>query len=319
MKKITFNLPLSTPLNLGNLRLEQHAVPVELELAAGDHIFTSTPFEIGSYYHFKVFAQITIPYSYDSKLHYITICGPEDISDKQVVLHTCLDQHPNLINSHTLNSNGIASGINNMWMNFINNTPILKQFNQSIVQQIIDTLAKKLLQVGIHGVIQTGAAPFITPSNYQDYKAMFASRKTEVVQPSLEDLFEIQEIVNSSYYGTITWTENYSFANIIGSTHDPKPSPYDAWIRLWADKCNGGFNTDKCSSYQYSNGINNFNCNPSDFVGGHVIVGKVAASVATGGTAYIFPICKAHNGKDNIYMSSRYNPKGVVLHNYNQN
>ncbi len=318
MTKVTFDLLLFNPLNQGPLRLRQHAVPVELELTAGEHLFTSAPMEIGTFFHFKVFGHISIPYSYDPDMQYITICGPDDTSDKQLAIHTSLEQHPKLTNSHSLNSTGATIVAPNMWRDFIDNTPVVKQVYQTTIRQAIDALVNQLLDAGVQGVIQTGPAPVVNPHNFQDYKAMFAPKKPDVEQPSLDDFLEIQRIVESSYYGTITWNQNYAFANIIGSTHDPKPYGVSSWIQLWADKCHSGYKPTLCSSYDYADGHTPFNCNTSGFVGGHVIPGTTAKKVATGGTAYIFPICPRHNGNDNIYMSMRYNPTGVVLHNYNQ-
>lgn len=318
MTKITFDLPLFNTLNQGPLRLAQQSVPVELELTAGEHLFTSAPMEIGTFFHFEVFGHISIPYSYDPDMRYVTICGPEDTSDKQLAIHTSLEQHPKLTSSHSVHSTGATAVASNMWTDFINNSPVVKQANQTAIWQAIDTLVKQLLDAGVQGVIQTGPAPVVDPHNYQDYKAMFAPEKANVEQPTLDDILEIQGTVDSSYYGTITWALNCAFANIIGSTHDPKPPGYSSWIQLWSDKCHGGYNTTHCSSYNYDDGKNTFTCNTTGFVGGHVIPGQTAKAVAKGGTAYIFPICPRHNGNDNIYMSSRYNPTGVVLHNYNQ-
>jgi hypothetical protein len=81
MTKITFNLPLFNPLNQPPLMLRQHTVPVELKLVAGEHLFTSTPMEIGNFFHFKVFSHITIPYSYAPDMQYVTICGSDDTSN----------------------------------------------------------------------------------------------------------------------------------------------------------------------------------------------------------------------------------------------
>jgi len=316
MTKVAFDLPLFNPINQGPLRLGQHAVPVKLELTEGEHLFTSAPTEIGTFFHFKVFGHISIPYSYDPDMQYVTICGPEDTSSKQIDIHTSLDQHPKLTSNLSLNSTGAPTVGSNMWIDFIENTPVVKQVYQTTIRQAIDALINQLLNAGVQGVIQTGPAPVVNPHNYQDYKTMFAPKRKDVEQPSLNDFLEVQKIVESTYYGTITWSQNYSFANIIGSTNDPNPST--SWIQLWADKCNNGHDTTKCSSFNYEDGHTPFACNTSNFVGGHVIPGTTAQAVATGGTAYIFPICKAHNNNDNIYMSSRYNPDGVVLHNYNQ-
>lgn len=317
MEKATFNLPILPPIQHSPLKINQHTVPIALELTSGDHVFTSTPVEIGSFFHFKVFAHIAIPYSYDSDMQYVTICGSDDTSEKQITIHTSLEQHDALTDSRKLNHSPETSMLN-LWTNFIDNTPEIKSHYQTSIKQFIDNLVDELLNNNVQGVIQTRPAPMVTPGNYHNFKDMFAPKKADVEQPSLDDLVEVQTIVESTYYGTITWVLNYSFANIIGSTHDPKPTGYTSWIQLWALTCNNGYYPAYCSSYNYADGHPPFNCNTSDFVGGHVIPGQVAAPVATGGVAYIFPICKRHNGNDNIYMSMRYNPTGVVLHNYNQ-
>ncbi len=318
METIKFNLPIFNHLNLAPLKISEHTVPVEFELTAGKHVFNSEPIEIGTFFHYKVFGNISIPYNYDTDMKYITIAGSDDCGDKQIIIHTSLEKHPKMNNSHQLNNHSSKQVVPNVWKNFIDTSPVFKQAIKTSIRHAIDTIVQRLLEAGLQGVIQTNPAPIITPNNYQDYKAMFMPKKIDVSQPTLNDLLEVQTIVFSTYYGTITWNLNYSFANIIGSTYDPKPVGYASWIGLWADKCNGGNNTDHCSSFNYSDGKTPFGCNTTDFVGGHVIPGMVAGSVAKGGTAYIFPICKAHNNNNSIYMSMRYNPTGIVLHNYNQ-
>ena len=190
-----------------------------------------------------------------------------------MTIHTSLDQHSKITDSRRLNSTDVAFATPNVWTDFIENTPEVRQTNQTAIRVAIDALVKRLVDAGLQGVIQTGRAPIVTPQNYQDYKAMFKPEKMDVEQPSLDDLLEVQVVVESTYYGTITWTAMYSFANIIGSTDDPKPNGYSSWVALWADKCNGGHDTTLCSSYNYSNGSKPFSCNASDFVGGHVIPG----------------------------------------------
>ncbi|MCI5123103.1 MAG: hypothetical protein D3925_01155 [Candidatus Electrothrix sp. AR5] len=316
MTKVAFDLPLFNPINQGPLRQGQHAVSIQLELTDGEHLFTSDPMVIGTFFHFNIYGYISLPYSYNSEMQYVTICGPEATSDEQLTIHISLEQHPKLTSRHSNYNSDATRVAPTMWTDFIDKTPVVKQVYQTTIRQAIDALVNQLLDAGVQGVIQTGPGPVVNPHNYQNYKAMFAPQKADVEQPSLDDFFELQEIVESTYHGTITWNLNYAFANIIGSTPDPKPTGYSSWIQLWADTCNGGHDTTLCSSYGYADGHPPFTCNTSDFVGGHVIPGKTAKQVVTGGTAYIFPICKQHNGNDNIYMSMRYNPIGVVLHNY---
>lgn len=317
-KKVVFDLSIFNSINHGPLRQGKYDANIELELTSGKHLFKSVPVVIGSFFHFKVYAHISIPYSYDLSTGFITICGPDATGDEQLAIHTCLEQHNKMTNQYNSKRSDTTEASPNMWTDFIESNPKVKQMYQTTIRQVIDTLVNKLLDSGVQGVIQTGSAPIVNPYNFQDYKAMFTPEKADVEQPSLDDLLEVQSMVESTYYGTITWSLNYAFANIIGSTSDPKPQGYSSWIRLWADACNNGYGTTHCSSFNYANGHTPFTCNTTDFVGGHVIPGQSAKSVAKGGTAYIFPICKSHNNNDNIYMSSRYNPVGVVLHNYNQ-
>ncbi|MGH1517886.1 hypothetical protein [Chryseobacterium sp. JK1] len=317
MEKIKLTLPISNTYSLGALKIMQKEIPLEMELIEGNHIINSDSIEIGNYFQYKIFAYLSIPYSYDPDLQYVTIAGPDDTSDRQIRIITNLETIPETTYVHLLNSKGLVVSSNNLWSDFIEKSPEIRQVNKIALRQTIETLVQQLLDAGVQGVIQTGTPPVVTPDNYNDYKAMFMPEKEDVQQPTLEDILQVQAVVFSTYYGTITWTSMYSFANIMYSTNDPKPPGYSSWITLWNDKCNGGYYPAKCTSYNYSNGKSGFVCG-TDFVGGHVIPGTTAKSVAKGGTAYIFPICKAHNNNDNIYMSCRFNPKGVVLKNYNQ-
>lgn len=317
MTNITFKLPILSPLSQGPLSLEERFISVDMGLEQGEHTFTSESIEVGEFFHYKVFAQLSIPYSYDPVTQFVTIAGKDDTSDRQISIHTSLEQNPSVIHTRFLNARGGTATTSNLLTSFVDGSPEVSQAIQKSVEYAIDALVQQLLDAGVQGVIQTGQAPIVTPDNYLDYKAMFAPDKPDVQQPTLSDILEVQTIVFSTYGGTITWALNYSFANVIGSTHDPKPYGYSSWIGLWADKCNGGSYPSLCTSYDYSDGKSGFTCS-SDFVGGHVIPGTVAQSVAKGSTVYIFPICKPHNNNNSIYMSRRQNPKGVVLNNYNQ-
>lgn len=318
MTTVQFDLPVFNPFSQGPLTIKEYTVPVALTLTAGENSFSSPAIEIGSFFNYKVFANLSIPYSYDPSTQYITIPGPDDISSKQIAIQTSLDEHPEIFSHHILNNFAFRSEPTNVWKDYTNNTPMVAQVIQTAIRQTINALVQQLLEAGIQGVIQTAPPPIVTPSNYQDFKAMFKPEKADVAEPTLDDIVEVQSTVNSTYGGTITWTLNYSFANVIGSTYDPRPSGYNSWIQLWCIQCNDGYYPMYCSSYNYSDGTTPFDCNTTDFVGGHVIPGTTAYKPADGSTVYIFPICKRHNGNDNIYMSMRYNPKGVVLNNYNQ-
>ncbi|MFN6086753.1 MAG: hypothetical protein ACK476_17715, partial [Fluviicola sp.] len=299
MDKISFGLNIFSPFSQDLLNINQYSVPVEIGLTDGEHIFKSSPVEVGNYHNLKVFAHITIPYFYDSENQFITIAGVNDNSEKQLSIHTSLEQNTKTSDENFLNEYKLKKTSLNLWTDLNSKNLEFKSMNQTAIKNAISTLVKTFLDAGIQGVIETGGTPIVTPENFNDYKEMFKPEKKDVLSPTIEDIIEVQESVESVYGGTITWPINYSFANVIGSTHDPKPPGYNSWIQLWADTCNNGLRPNYCTSFNYSDGSTPFNCG-YDFVGGHVINGTSAYTPVNGSTVYIYPICKAHNNNDNI-------------------
>jgi len=112
--------------------------------------------------------------------------------------------------------------------------------------------------------------------------------------------------VQSKFKGTTRFPKNAAFANIIGSTNDPKVDGL-SWIGLWRREF-GSENV--CTSLNFM-----ANCGPA-LVGGHVIMGTVAKPMPAGSTVFIIPICKAHNNNNNIWMEAITNQNAVVLSDY---
>lgn len=115
----------------------------------------------------------------------------------------------------------------------------------------------------------------------------------------------------STWGGTVYMHHGENFANVIGSTEDPHIAG-KSWIRLWADQFE--HYPMICTSHNYGG----FVCGHT-FVGGQVISGTVAHTVATGSNSvYIYPICHAHNNNDNVYMAALQYLDGVWLNNFQQ-
>ena len=115
--------------------------------------------------------------------------------------------------------------------------------------------------------------------------------------------------VESTWGGTIHMHLGENFANVIGSTGDSIIAG-KSWIRLWADQFSGYPSI--CTSYNYLG----FVCG-NTFVGGHVITGMTAQTVAVGSNSvYIYPICHAHNNDNSVYMAALQHLDGVWLNNY---
>src|SRR5262249_14429005 len=114
--------------------------------------------------------------------------------------------------------------------------------------------------------------------------------------------------VDSVWGGTVAFSHGEAFANVIGSTSDPKIAGL-TWLTLWANQ----FGTPNiCTSYQF----NGFNCS-GFLVGGHVVTGQQAKVMPAGSNAvYIFPICVSHNNNNNVYMEALQYVNGIWLKNY---
>jgi hypothetical protein len=128
----------------------------------------------------------------------------------------------------------------------------------------------------------------------------------------IAEVARMQDRLDSTYVGTVTWSSKANFANVIGSTDDPKVPGFTSWISLWQDKCNGGAGPSKCTSYNYFSNDPTRKCS-STFYGGHVVTGKSAMTMPKGSTVYIFPVCGFHNASDTTYMEALYNLTGVQL------
>lgn len=112
--------------------------------------------------------------------------------------------------------------------------------------------------------------------------------------------------VQSKFKGTTKFASHAPFANVIGSTNDPKVGG-QSWIGLWRSQFG---DEHYCTSLNFM-----VNCGTA-LVGGHVITGTVAKTMPVGSTVYIMPICKAHNNNNNVWMEAITNQNAVVLSDY---
>ena len=132
----------------------------------------------------------------------------------------------------------------------------------------------------------------------------------ETASPRVGDVIQIGD-VRSTYGGTYTFASTADFANVIGSSSDPKVDGL-AWINLWK-RTYPGVSVTECSSLDFPTG---FQCT-TNFVGGHVILGQTASMVAQGSNSvYIIPICQKHNKNNGVYMMPITEGRAVRLNNY---
>ena len=113
----------------------------------------------------------------------------------------------------------------------------------------------------------------------------------------------------------------WTFANIIGSSFDPRPC--HAWIDLLrSNQCIANRCITDGRFYLTATNLHDDQhfCNTS-FVGGHVIDGVRPLSANKGGEVKLVSICQKHNVTGNgvvnpHYMVSQVNGKGAILANY---
>jgi hypothetical protein len=116
--------------------------------------------------------------------------------------------------------------------------------------------------------------------------------------------------IQSTFGGTMVLAGGTDFANVIGSTPDPKPAGTKAWRELWEVTFKVVGN--QCAS----EGFMGFKCG-TPYVGGHSIFGQVPGEVPKGSNnVFIIPICQQHNTNNKVYMNPiKYN-QAVSLHHY---
>jgi hypothetical protein len=214
---------------------------------------------------------------------------------------------------HTYPGDNIPCGSNQNWNYTTPLTPGLQTALQQTVQRANSVIIELARIQGFTVVVRT-PPPVLSKEDYENLLLVYYKGKfLESYNPNKEyDNDHSLLTMESVWYGEIYLQGNESFANVIGSTGDPKIAG-KTWIKLWSNQF-GAPTT--CSSLNF----NGFACsNPMVIVGGHVILGTTAANVPAGSNnVFIMPICCAHNSNNNVHMEPLQYQKGIALHNYLQ-
>lgn len=129
--------------------------------------------------------------------------------------------------------------------------------------------------------------------------------------------------LQSTFAGVCTIRPCDYFANVIGSTYDPKAGT-NTWIELlrivYSEYLGSTKSLEKCctDSFMYYEGgqFERINCS-NTIVGGHVIFKTHADKVKPGEEIALAPICSQHNFHKRIgYMKVKENTLAVILDNY---
>ncbi|VFA40161.1 hypothetical protein [Chryseobacterium indologenes] len=314
MKTITITLPVSPDYHNESAELQKTEYTLTFDLQNGTHRVETTPVPVGKLIYLEntnLMAQLSFTYTYEEENNVITISGPDYTAEDAV----CLTTFPEGTAEYAYQRGSeikisTEKALYNPNWNY--NTPMTPQLEQLFTntvkdasQVLIDAFVKEDLTVQVKT-----QPPVLTSEEHEDLKIVYQNGVFAGFynpQEQYGDEFVVKSIY-SVWGGEVTFSKNENFANVIGSTNDPKIAS-KSWLQLWADQ------------YGYPSCCTSLNYSPvtctSSLVGGHVILGRKAQKVATGSNSvYIMPICKAHNNNDNVYMAAIIYQKGVWLKNY---
>lgn len=288
-----------------------------LTLEDGTHTVVSDDFDLGVLHAFegrRLIGHLEFTYTYDESGQTVTICGSDFSSIDAMSLVTTAQGTAEHCR-HWAAPSGFADDdlANNLhWNCQTPLTPGLKDVLSELARSANDALISSLeLVAGLIVRVRT-APPRLSPEEHrQIITALGGWNHSESTEHRTYDPGALALTIQSIWGGEVTMNTNENFANVIGSTHDPKIGGL-TWIQLWANQF--GMYPNGCTSH-HSRG---FPCG-TPIVGGHVVSGTVARAMPTGSdSVYIFPICHQHNMDDHVFMSAIKYQKGVWLKHYLQ-
>jgi hypothetical protein len=303
--------------------ISPRTINLSIDIHEGTHTYTSPFQQVGSLTHFadpRLEAAIRISYSYDAVGEVLELYGNdfESTSNSTCLLSRAANTS-DVCQQHTYRSDIRPSGSNLNWTFSDQYSPGLLNALQLSIRGTNDRIVAAAR--GAFPVVRVNTPPpdLKTAEDMRSWTTMTAMDGTDLGphDPTREypEGTNMVNVLESTWGGEVTFSYNEHIANVIGSTPDPKIQNLP-WKTLWQDYYGSA---DECTSHDWASG-SKFKCNDSklaNIIGGHVITGKVAKSMPKGSNAvYIIPICKAHNGNDNVYMRTNVYTGGIWLKNY---
>jgi hypothetical protein len=301
------------------VELTERQYNVPITLVDGTHTCTSENLVVGSLPSFEnrpLRAHLTFQYTYDELGHVITVSGTDFASAHSISLVTFPEGTSELCRQRAVASAGFAADdltSNPHWNYRTPLMPGLEDVLRGMVRQANDSLIAALQRVENLTVRVRKDPPALSAADYQQLLAVYRKGAFHGFYGQIDDYSagDVVQTIESTFGGTVRFSAGENFANVIGSTNDPKIGS-QTWVNLWANQF--GIYPNTCASFKYMG----FSCT-STIYGGHVITGQVAKAMPTGSNAvYILPICKRHNDDDGVYMAALQYQDGIWLKNYLQ-
>ena len=311
---LSVDVPLTPSYTNSYVNIFQMQTTIVIPLTSGSRIITTPRQNVGTLPYFPkptLQAYLSLWYDYNPDENTLTFCSNDLISPDATYLTTIpLDMNQPSV-QHTYLSDMAPCGSNPNWNYCTPLTPGLKEALHESVRNANQTVINSVTKLGYTVIVRTPPPP-LSPEECKKlslvyYKGQFK----QCYNPEAEEKYDKDHAIvsiNSIWYGEIYLNSSDYFANVIGSTGDPKVGGL-TWLQLWQRQ----FGTaTSCTSLRYQG----FSCGPG-LVGGHVILGRTAKKLPTGNNnLFIMPICTAHNNNDNVYMAPLSYTKGVALWDY---
>lgn len=299
------------------VELAGHRYEIPISLADGDHTFQSEDFVIGRLPAFgsrPLMAHITFQYRYAEAAHVVTVNGTDFASAGSISLVTFPAGTTEYCRQPAVAGAGFPADEvagNPHWNYRTPLMPGLPDVLRAMAREANESLINALQQVdGL--IVQVRKNPPELPADeYQNLLAVYRNGMFHGFYGQIDDYGpgDVVQTIESTFGGTVHFNAGENFANVIGSSHDPKIAG-KTWVNLWADQF--GVYPSICTSFKYQG----FGCG-STIYGGHIVLGKTAKVMPYGSNAvYIMPICVQHNNDDTVYMAALQYTAGIWLNNY---
>ncbi|MCS3532943.1 hypothetical protein [Chryseobacterium sp. JUb7] len=317
MDPIQFSIPIRPYSVLKSADNSQEQLSFDFQLLEGVHTVNTSYIPVVSLLKngndTNLQLQLAFTYDYNAEEKMITISSPEEGSEDSMHLVSASQDHTS---HHLLFASEIPEKI--FKFNINSDLPLLSE-QEDTFKMLVQTAYEELFNTlkNVEGLsIRVKTPPPVLSSELEN-ELLLVYKDQELAglfDPNVNygKNYTVKSI-RSVWGGKVTFAVNADFANVIGSTYDPKIDG-SSWIKLWESSFGAAT---VCSSYNFAgNYPGKFTCNDS-LVGGHIIKGKAASAVPKGSNdVYIIPICKAHNNNNSIYMEAIKYQGAVWLKNF---
>ncbi|HEU5063743.1 MAG TPA: hypothetical protein VFT79_11415 [Solirubrobacterales bacterium] len=288
------NVPLTPAYSSQHLTLEKTTATISIPLLPGEQRTTTPEQVVGAVPNAanpNLIGTLTVWSDYDPVKKILTFASSDLVSPDAPRLSTYLQ--------------GAREQLS------VESAPELTELFEETARAANEAIVEAAIARGFTVIVRT-PPPEVTPEEAAKLRMVYRNGVFQEVFDPDKEYGEETKVFNieSTWYGEIILKSTDYYANVIGSTGDPKVAGL-SWLQLWQNQF-GAANW--CSSYNF----NGFVCG-TYLVGGHSILGTTAHSEPVGSNnVFIMPICAGHNANNGVYMAPvKYN-RGCALHNYMQ-